>query len=72
MPSTETERLALMWRKARRSMGNGECVEVAPSCLGIVIRDSRKPDGSILQYRSTVWMSFVQEAKQGNFDVSRW
>jgi hypothetical protein len=71
MSSTKAELQSLRWRKARRSMGNGECVEVAPVSERVLIRDSMNPDGSMLQYHAEVWQSFIREAKQGHFDVLR-
>jgi Domain of unknown function (DUF397) len=38
----------LVWRKASRSMANGECVEVAVAVGAVAIRDSKNPDGAVL------------------------
>lgn len=57
------------WRKARRSVATGECVEVAPAVGNIVVRDSMNPDGPVLQYSATSWRSFLIAAKKGNFDT---
>lgn len=59
------------WRKARRSVATGECVEVAPVVGNIVVRDSMNPDGPILQYSAASWRSFLVAAKRGNFDSLR-
>lgn len=59
------------WRKARRSVATGECVEVAPVAGNIVVRDSMNPDGLVLQYSAVSWRSFVTETKRGNFDALR-
>jgi hypothetical protein len=59
------------WRKARRSVATGECVEVAPVLGSIVVRDSMNPEGSILQYSAASWHSFLTAAKKGNFDTLR-
>jgi len=71
MFSTDVKSQSLRWRKAQRSMGNGECVEVAPASERVLIRDSMDPDGSMLQYHAEAWQSFIREAKQGHFDVLR-
>jgi hypothetical protein len=57
----------LQWRKARRSAGNGACVEVAPVNGQIAIRDSKNPDGSWLQYSPRSWQAFVAAIKANNF-----
>jgi hypothetical protein len=53
----------LQWRKARRSVGNGACVEVAPTNGHIAVRDSMDPDGSRLRYPVQSWQSFVATIK---------
>jgi hypothetical protein len=53
----------LQWRKARRSAGNGACVEVAPTSGQIVVRDSKDPDGVRLQYAAQSWQIFVHNIK---------
>jgi hypothetical protein len=40
----------LEWRKAKRSVGNGACVEVASVNGRIAVRDSVNPGGVLLQY----------------------
>lgn len=59
------------WRKARRSVATGECVEVAPLTGNIVVRDSMNPDGPILQYSAISWQSFLKATKRGKFDTLR-
>lgn len=58
----------LAWRKARRSVGNGACVEVAPAGTGIAVRDSKDPGGPVLTYGGDAWQEFVHRAKEGQFD----
>jgi Domain of unknown function (DUF397) len=69
--SVETVPQSIGWRKARRSMGNGECVEVAPVSGTILVRDSKNPGSSILRYPADSWRSFLSSAKRGDFDVLR-
>jgi hypothetical protein len=59
------------WRKARRSIANGECVEVAPvaDAGNVAVRDSTDPDGPILQYSVVSWRTFLTTAKSGTFDI---
>ena len=56
------------WRKAKRSVGNGACVEVATGKDIVAVRDSKDPDGPILMPSAAGWRSFVAGAKRGAFD----
>lgn len=56
------------WRKARRSMANGNCVEICPVNGAIAVRDSHNPGGLILAYSPDAWRAFTSEARQGTFD----
>jgi Domain of unknown function (DUF397) len=59
---------SLSWRKATRSIGNGDCVEVAPDDGQVAIRDSKDPAGPVIHYSASTWQSFLHKAKRGNFD----
>lgn len=61
----------IQWRKALRSLGNGNCVEVAPLATKILVRDSQDPDGLTIGYPSQTWESFVSRARSGVFDALR-
>ena len=56
------------WRKAQRSMGNGNCVEISSVTGGVVVRDSKNP-GPVLRYSATSWLAFTREARLGRFDA---
>lgn len=58
----------LQWRTARRSAGNGACVEVAPVAGAILIRDSKDQDGPVVHYPHNSWRTFLGAAKRGRFD----
>jgi Domain of unknown function (DUF397) len=57
------------WRKAKRSIANGDCVEIAPIGGGIAVRDSKAPAGLVLRYSADAWKAFVSGVGQGNFDL---
>ena len=69
MSSIDPHALGLVWRKARRSTGNGACVEVADTGHVVAVRDSKNPQGAILTYTTAEWRSFLDDAKRGTFDI---
>ena len=71
MSDNEAGNDLLDWRKARRSMGNGACVEVASAGMGVFVRDSKNLNAAALEYPDAAWRSFLLSAKLGNFDALR-
>jgi hypothetical protein len=69
MSSIEAGSHSFGWRKTRRSMGNGECVEVAPASGRILVRDSKNPSALLITYPTAAWQSFLTSAKRGDFDM---
>jgi hypothetical protein len=67
----DNERQSLNWRKARRSMNNGNCTEVATIPGMVAVRDSKDPHGPVLFYPATAWASFLSAAGNGSFDSLR-
>jgi hypothetical protein len=65
---TQFELRQLTWRKAQRSMNNGDCVEIAPANGKIFVRDSKSPGGRVLEYTADAWRSFLAEIKQDSID----
>ncbi|MEU1913486.1 DUF397 domain-containing protein [Streptomyces massasporeus] len=57
--------MKLTWRKSSYSDGgDNNCLEVACNCPGTVpVRDSKRPDGPVLVFRSGSWASFVTYVK---------
>ena len=68
MPRSSSEGERLNWRKARRSMNNGNCAEIAASNGVVAVRDSKDADGPVLRYPLTSWASFLVTARDGGFD----
>ena len=61
----------LNWRKAKRSMSNGNCAEVALAAGTVAIRDSKDPHGPVLRYSPDSWRSFLYAARTGAYDLFR-
>ena len=59
----------LAWRKSQRSIGSGDCVEIASAAGDIAVRDSKDPSGPVLEYSEASWRSFMLEIRQGYFDA---
>ena len=61
----------LPWYKSTFSQGSTGCVETAPLPHGrtVAIRDSKDPNGPILQYSTGSWRVFVRKTKLGHYDV---
>jgi Domain of unknown function (DUF397) len=55
----------LNWRKARRSLNHGACVEVANRSGMVAMRDSKDPQGLVLRYPASSWRAFIDAAKRG-------
>jgi Domain of unknown function (DUF397) len=55
----------LAWRTSSRS-GNGEnCVEVAPSSDGAIIRHSKHPAAGTISFSRSSWAVFLHDALEG-------
>jgi hypothetical protein len=51
------------WRKARRSVGNGACVEVASLEGDVLVRDSMIPDSPVVSFPASAWQFFLDATK---------
>ncbi|WP_328469083.1 DUF397 domain-containing protein [Actinoplanes sp. NBC_00393] len=58
------------WRKATASDAGDNCVEVAVSTDGATVgmRDSKNPQGAILQFDQGGWRAFLAAVRSGEFD----
>jgi hypothetical protein len=60
---------ALTWRKSRRSLANGQCVEAARLADGrLAMRNSRNTSGLMLLFTEGEWRAFIDGVKDGDFD----
>ncbi|MGD0705879.1 MAG: DUF397 domain-containing protein [Trebonia sp.] len=65
----QTNPRSVCWRKAQRSMTNGNCVEVGLADGVVAVRDSKHPGGCVLKYTAESWRVFTHEARQDNFGM---
>ncbi|MER7118443.1 DUF397 domain-containing protein [Streptomyces goshikiensis] len=57
------------WLKARASVGNGECIELAGLPEGgVAMRNSRHPEGPALIFTKAELLAFLAGAKDEEFD----
>jgi len=56
------------WRKATRSGNDGACVEVTRKDDNILVRDSKHPNGTTLEFTQKEWDAFLDGARKGEFD----
>ncbi|MCM0676190.1 DUF397 domain-containing protein [Micromonospora phytophila] len=47
------------WRTSSRSVGNGNCVEVAAAAGRVAVRDSKDRGGPVLAFPPSAWRAFV-------------
>jgi Domain of unknown function (DUF397) len=58
------------WRKSSRSNESG-CVEVRKTSNSIQVRDSKNPDGAVLEFTPREWNAFLDGALLGEFSLPR-
>jgi len=51
------------WRKSTRSNGNSFCVEAAATTSAVLVRDSKNPDGGMLEFAAAEWRELTDRIK---------
>jgi hypothetical protein len=71
MPNSHAPRL--VWRKARASYTDGNCVEVAAlPDGGVAVRDSKNTAAAVLEFTRAEWAAFTDGMAKGEFaDLTR-
>jgi hypothetical protein len=59
---------AVRWRKSSWSHENG-CVEVAFIRDTVAVRDSKKPNGPVLEFTAHEWVAFLSGVRAGELDL---
>jgi Domain of unknown function (DUF397) len=59
----------LTWHKARRSNAGNDCVEIARTPVGHLIRDSKHPYGPRLPLRDGTWAALIDDIKNGEYEL---
>lgn len=64
------ENYELVWKKSTFSESGGECVEVAMTQGGVLVRDSKNPAGPVLWFTRLEWIAFLYGVLAGEFGLS--
>lgn len=52
------------WRKSTHSRSNGNCVEVGTGPALVAVRDSKDPDGPVIDVSPRAWTEFTKRVKR--------
>lgn len=66
MRGRQSRRSMLSWRTSKVSADVGQCVEIATEDRTVLVRDSRNPGGTILEFSPRQWSSFVRCVRDDN------
>ena len=56
------------WRRSSVCPNGPDCVEVATRREGVAVRDSKDPEGPVLEFTWTEWAAFLAAVRAGQFD----
>jgi len=59
--------MTLNWRKSSYS-NNGQCVEVAETDDGILVRNSNRPDAGTIEFTRAEMAAWIEGCKAGEFE----
>ena len=51
------------WRKSGYSDNGGECVEVGEARRGVLVRDTKDRQGTVLAFTTDAWHRFADQVK---------
>lgn len=62
----------LRWYKSSYSGGSGQgsCVQTAVTTTGMMMRDSKDPDGTTHRFDTTNWRIFIAQVRAGEYRLS--
>lgn len=63
MPGRQSQRFTLNWRTSAFSAPNKECVEIASAEQAVLVRDSRNPSGTVLEFSPDQWRAFTRRVR---------
>lgn len=55
----------IVWRKSSHSNAGNQCVEVARTSAGFIVRDSKSPESPRLSISPTAWDALINGVKHG-------
>ena len=64
----ETAEWVDQWFRSTLCPNGPDCVEVAERPDGMAVRDSKDPDGPVLQFTWAEWAAFLAGVRAGQFD----
>lgn len=70
-PSGNCVEVNAQWTKSSRSGSSGNCVEYTTDTTDnmVAVRDSKDPDGGILEFSPDSWAAFIAGVKSSQFDL---
>lgn len=66
MPGRQSRQSTLSWRTSNASADGNACIEIASEGESLLVRDSRNPLGTILEFPPSQWTSFLRRVRDDN------